>query len=218
MLGHNNPPDPIDTATAPYADAIEEAANWLDGAVVETEGQMQAVDALLAQIKAWRKDLDAAKKYATAPLHDAWKRELARWKPTEDDQQRIEKGLVAAVDGYKRRLAAEKEAARREAERKAWQAAEEARRAAEAANVSDLAAQREAAAKQAEFEAAMPGFVYPSDLEPSARWFGRNADVIKLTMSADGWMRVPGVSIAALLDTGRFGTAARLVLSLGATT
>ena len=31
----------------------------------------------------------------------------------------------------------------------------------------------------------MPGFVYPSDLEPSARWFGRNADVIKLTMSAD---------------------------------
>ena len=31
--------------------------------------------------------------------------------------------------------------------------------------------------------AAMPGFVYPSDLEPSTRWFGRNADVIKLTMT-----------------------------------
>ena len=31
--------------------------------------------------------------------------------------------------------------------------------------------------------AAMPEFVYPSDLEPSARWFGRNADVIKLTMT-----------------------------------
>ncbi|HEX2450726.1 MAG TPA: o-succinylbenzoate synthase, partial [Gemmatimonadales bacterium] len=30
--------------------------------------------------------------------------------------------------------------------------------------------------------AALPGFVFPSDLEPSARWFGRNADVIKLTM------------------------------------
>ncbi|HEX2218703.1 MAG TPA: o-succinylbenzoate synthase [Gemmatimonadales bacterium] len=66
--------------------------------------------------------------------------------------------------------------------------------------------------------AAMPGFVYPSDLEPSARWFGRNADVIKLTMSSEGWMRVPGVPIAALLDTGRFGAAARPVLSLGATT
>jgi O-succinylbenzoate synthase len=64
--------------------------------------------------------------------------------------------------------------------------------------------------------AAMPGFVYPSDLEPSARWFGRNVDVIKLTMSSEGWMRVPGVPIAALLDAGRFGAASRLVLSLGA--
>jgi len=153
-IGHNCPPDPIDAATAPYADAIEEAANWLDGAPVETEGQMRAVDALLAQIKAWRKDLDAAKKSATAPLHDAWKREMARWKPTEDDQQRVEKGLVAAVDGFKRRLAAEKDAARREAERAMWQAAEEARRAAEAAQASDLEAQRAAAEKHAIFEAA----------------------------------------------------------------
>lgn len=153
-IGHNCPPDPIDAATAPYADAIEEAANWLDGTPVETEGQMRAVDALLAQIKAWRKDLDAAKKSATVPLHDAWKRELARWKPTEDDQQRIEKGLVAAVDGFKRRLAAEKEAARREAERAMWQAAEDARRAVGEARVTDLDAQREAAAAQAAFEEA----------------------------------------------------------------
>ncbi len=65
--------------------------------------------------------------------------------------------------------------------------------------------------------AAMPGFVYPSDLEPSARWFGRNADVIKLTMTADGRMRVPGVPIAALLDAGRFGAAARRVLEVVAT-
>ena len=98
--------------------------------------------------------LEQGQKSATAPLFDAHKREMARWKPNVDDAKRIEAGLVAAVDGYKRKLAAEKEAARREAERKAWQAAEEARRAAEAADVSDLAAQREAAAKQAEFEAA----------------------------------------------------------------
>ena len=65
--------------------------------------------------------------------------------------------------------------------------------------------------------AAMPGFVYPSDLEPSARWFGRNADVIKLTMTPDGWMRVPGVPIAALLDAGRFAFAARRVLDTSAT-
>jgi hypothetical protein len=58
----------------------------------------------------------------------------------------------------------------------------------------------------------MPGFVYPSDLEPSTRWFGRNADVIKLTTTADGFMRVPGVPIAALLDAHRFGVASRLIV------
>jgi O-succinylbenzoate synthase len=63
--------------------------------------------------------------------------------------------------------------------------------------------------------AAMPEFTYPSDLEPSARWFGRNADVIKLTMTPDGRMRVPGVPIAALLDAGRFTSASRLIVEAG---
>lgn len=55
--------------------------------------------------------------------------------------------------------------------------------------------------------AALPGFSYPSDLEPSARWFGRNVDVIKLTMGRDGMMRVPGQSIGRMLDRGRFRVA-----------
>jgi O-succinylbenzoate synthase len=62
--------------------------------------------------------------------------------------------------------------------------------------------------------AALPGFVYPSDLEPSSRWFGPNADVIQLTMSADGRMTVPACSIARLLDHDRFLAAAqRLVVT-----
>src|SRR3989475_5860658 len=36
--------------------------------------------------------------------------------------------------------------------------------------------------------AALGACVYPSDVEPSARWFGRGADVIKLSMSRDGRM------------------------------
>ncbi|MGE0352042.1 MAG: o-succinylbenzoate synthase [Gemmatimonadales bacterium] len=40
--------------------------------------------------------------------------------------------------------------------------------------------------------AALPLFTYPSDLEPSARWFGPGADIIELTMSEDGFMNVPG--------------------------
>src|SRR5437588_756470 len=57
--------------------------------------------------------------------------------------------------------------------------------------------------------AAQPSCVYPSDLEPSARWFGRASDVVKLTMSKDGRMSVPGVSVARLLDPGRFRAATR---------
>jgi len=59
--------------------------------------------------------------------------------------------------------------------------------------------------------AALPGFVYPSDLEPSTRWFGRGADVLKLAMSNEGRMEVPTTSVAARLDMERFGDAARLL-------
>jgi O-succinylbenzoate synthase len=59
--------------------------------------------------------------------------------------------------------------------------------------------------------AGLPAFVYPSDLEPSTRWYGRNTDVIKLTMGKDGRMAVPNLSVARLLDPGRFeGTTQRL--------
>ena len=62
--------------------------------------------------------------------------------------------------------------------------------------------------------AALPLCVYPSDLEPSARWYGRNNDVIKLTMGKDGRMAVPDQSAARLLDRGRFEGATRHLASL----
>ena len=61
--------------------------------------------------------------------------------------------------------------------------------------------------------AALPAFVYPSDLEPSTRWYGRNTDVIKLTMGKDGRMAVPDLSVARLLDRGRFEGTTRLLAS-----
>jgi O-succinylbenzoate synthase len=64
--------------------------------------------------------------------------------------------------------------------------------------------------------ASLPGFVYPSDLEPSARWFGPGLDVIELTMSSDGWMQVPAQSIAGLLDRDRFQAASRRLLAVEA--
>ena len=152
--GHNNPPDPLDEALAAYSDAIEEAQSWLDGTPVQDEAQMKAVDALLKDIKAAKSAATAAQKSEAAPLHDAWKAALARYKPTIDDLDRIAKGLAAAVDGFKRKLAAEKKAA----ERAAWEAAEKARREAkarhDAADVSNIESQREAEeAKRAAMEA-----------------------------------------------------------------
>jgi o-succinylbenzoate synthase len=64
--------------------------------------------------------------------------------------------------------------------------------------------------------AALPGFTYPSDLEPSTRWFGRNGDVIQLPMSADGFMPVPTESVGALLDRERFEASSRLLRSFAA--
>lgn len=62
--------------------------------------------------------------------------------------------------------------------------------------------------------AALPRFEYPSDLEPSARWFGRNTDVVKLVMGSDGRMAVPNVSIDRLLDRDRYRRATRPLLTL----
>lgn len=57
--------------------------------------------------------------------------------------------------------------------------------------------------------AALPGFVFPSDLEPSARWFGQGVDVIELRMGSDGTMAVPATSIAHRLDQTLFRRASR---------
>ena len=147
VIGHNNPPDPIDDALAPFGDVISEAESWLDGQKVETEGQMKAADVLLKGIKSARKAVDDARDMSTKPLHDAWKTEVARWKPTQDDLDRLAKGLIAILDDFKRKLAAEKEAARKEAERLAWEETSKAQEAARLADASDIEATRAAAAQ-----------------------------------------------------------------------
>jgi O-succinylbenzoate synthase len=59
--------------------------------------------------------------------------------------------------------------------------------------------------------AALPGFLYPSDLEPSARWFGEGGDLIELRMDAGGGMAVPDRSIAGLLAGERWRGISRQV-------
>jgi hypothetical protein len=153
-LGHNNPPDPMETVAAQYDDIISEATNWTDGEPVTTEAQMLSVDALIKGCKTYRADLAKAGKLCTEPLHTAWKASVAAVKVYTDDADRIQAALVASVGPFKATLAAEKEAIRRAT----WQAAQDAERAAEelarAANASDIDAQRAAdAARNAALDA-----------------------------------------------------------------
>lgn len=154
VIGANSPPDPIDAICAEFEASREEASNWLDGSPVENEAQMKAVDGLRKQAREWRMALEAGQKSATAPLYDAYKAEGARWKPTIEDAQRIEKGLVALVDGFKRKLAEEKAEAERKARAEAARKMREAEEAAARANAADLEAQRAAAEAQREAEEA----------------------------------------------------------------
>jgi hypothetical protein len=169
---HNNPPDPIDEALAPYGDVITEAEGWLDGTPVENEGQMKAVDSLLKSIKAAKKAVENAEESAAKPIYDAWKTEKAKFAPTLTDLDRIAKGLIAAVDVFKRKIAAEKEAARKEAERKAWEATRAAQEAARQADASDIEAQRAAAQAEADALAAQKAATAAkSDTVKGLRWY-----------------------------------------------
>ena len=147
-VGGNNPPDPIDEINARFESVRMEAENWTDGEPVKSEAQMKALDAIRAGLRDWRLSLERGQKDATAPLYDAYKAEGARWKPTIDDAKRIEGCVVAALDDFKRKLAAEKEAARRKAEAEAWEAGRAAREAAAAADAADIEAQRAVAEAQ----------------------------------------------------------------------
>ena len=151
---HNNPPDPIDAALAPFGDAITEAEGWLDGAAVENEGQMKAVDALIKEIKAAKKAVEGAEESEAKPIYDQWKAAKERFKPTITDLDRIKNGLVAAVDGFKRKLAAVKAEAERKAQSEAWEATRKAQDAARMADATNIEAQRKAAAAMQEAEEA----------------------------------------------------------------
>lgn len=154
VIGANNPPDPIDTITAAFDDDRTEAEGWLDGKPVENEAQMKVADKLRGLMRDWRLALEKGQKSATAPLHDIYKAELERWKPTIEDAKRIEAGLVGILDGFKRKLAAEKAEADRIAQAAAWEATRKAQEAARLADATNIEATRAAAAAMAEAEEA----------------------------------------------------------------
>jgi len=155
IIGDNlPPPDPIDTALEPYGDTITEVENWTDGTTIENEAQLVATEVLLKQLKAARKSVGEARDVVTRPLHAAHQAEVARWKPTIEDIDRMIAAVVALQSPYKAHKAAEVAEAARQAQRVAFAAQEAARRAIDEANAGDLEAQRAADAAMVEAQVA----------------------------------------------------------------
>ena len=150
----DNAPDPLDEAIAPFGDTITEAENWLDGVPVANEAQMAEVDKLIAGMKAAKAAVDAAKEGEYRPHKVACDGVVAKYAATIKDVDRLVKGLVGLVDGFKRKLAAEKDEARRAAERTAWLATQAAKDAVAKADATNIEDQRAADAAIVEAEVA----------------------------------------------------------------
>lgn len=153
-IGGNNPPSAIDDAIRPFGDTITEAESWLDGEHVTNEAQMKSVDALIKAMKAAKKAVETAEEIEARPHYDMWKATKSLFAPTITDLDRIGKGLVAIVDGFKRKLAAEKTEAERLAREEAWRKTREAEALAAQARAGDIEAQRAAAQAQEAAETA----------------------------------------------------------------
>lgn len=147
-IGGNNPPEPTphDAFTAHIEDLFTEASNFLDGEPIASEGQANAVSALLDQIRKAGKDADACRAAEKKPHDDAGKAVQAKWKPLLDKADlavnAAKKALAPWLMKVEEENRAKAEAARKEAEAKA----QAARDALAAADTSNLAAQAEAEA------------------------------------------------------------------------
>ena len=111
----NNPPDPIDDRI----EALLEAAKAFDGTEITADNVDEAQTAING-LKDVIKDTASRRLAEVDPLHQAHKAAVAKWAPMVKEQDELKRRLLRAVDTF-----------HREEERKAAQAAEEARQAAE---------------------------------------------------------------------------------------
>lgn len=125
-------------------DLYAEAANFVDGAPIETDGQAANLAAIITEAKRIRKDADAARKAEKQPHDDAAKEVQAKWLPilskAEDVVTAIQRPLTTwlqAQEAEQRRLANEAQA---EADRLAAEAIAAAKTSG---SLEDLTATRE---------------------------------------------------------------------------
>lgn len=144
--GHNNPPGPIDGAREAYK-ALAEFLNSTP-AIADADAAKEA-KLFLDRTRLTIKDVEAASKAESAPLHEAWKASLAKYKPAIESLSRLLDELSARLTAYARA-----EEAKRIAEAEAKRlAALEAERLAREAEAKEQEAKENAAAGDCEANA-----------------------------------------------------------------
>ena len=156
VAGNNQPPTPMETVAAQYASTMEELSNWGDGKKVEDRASMDAVDAILKELKQYGTALGKAGQEYTAPHHSTWKAAVAEVKGYTDDLAMMKQTCLDLVKSFKEKLAAEVAEKQKQSNiiaAKARQDALDAQKALEDAE-GDIEAKREAKAKLDEAKAA----------------------------------------------------------------
>jgi chromosome segregation ATPase len=159
VMGANNPPEPtpFDVAKEEVDGLYGEAALWLDGAKVEDQKTADAIAKLLNMLRAAEKSADSARKVEKEPHDKAAKAVDAKFKPLLERVKLASDACKKALAPWLEKLEAEKRAAaekaRQEAEAKA-RAAQDALRAADAANLAARAEAEELVKQAKKAEAA----------------------------------------------------------------
>jgi hypothetical protein len=152
QIGGNNPPSDAEVAFAAFKtnaeDLYAEAKNWLDGAAIATQGQADAISALLGMIREASGDIEKARKAEVKPLDDAKTAIQARYNELIGETKSVKGILVRATEACKAALVPwlrkQEDERRAEAERLRKEAAEKAAAAAEAARAASAQADLQA--------------------------------------------------------------------------
>jgi hypothetical protein len=153
---------PFDLIADHLEDLISEARNFADGEPVASQGQADAVSALIESLRIAAKDADAERVRENKPHDDAKAAVQAKYAPLIADPKNKNPGKVwkaidalkACLQPYLAKLDAEKREAERVAREAADKAAKDAADAMRAAAANDLQAREQAEALIADAEAA----------------------------------------------------------------
>jgi hypothetical protein len=142
MIGHNGGPSPFDELEA----LTIEARHWLDGSIVQSQAEADAIGHLVNMARSVSKKLDALRVEEKRPHDDAAKAVQEKFKPLLSRCDLVADACKKSLTPFLQKLDAEKRERERLAREEADRKREEAESAIRAAKQSDLEARESAEA------------------------------------------------------------------------